>query len=602
MDFVPNLTGTLIRLEEDENSRFRFEIWFDYTKQAMNLIREGAMLAVPNFASNNHEQHLSILEVVSILPMHYALGDDPHGYPGFVVEAARSAVNDWEEQETESTEDVTKIRCIAIPTNFEVVQAARSTSESPNLQEESNLPMVGASVRLLDTAFTEYVANYGIREDENTLMAGTLIRDPNVRIRVRVEDLLRTHFGVFGFTGAGKSNLVSTLVSRILEESREPVKIVFFDLMGEYIGLLIDQLCELKSAKIICLDERSIPDQVARCLNGEDGLLNGAAAVFSRTVLLPKALKAYTDNFAEALKHLITEKKIRLWRFEEDLTVDEAVQTGNPWAGRKPGQGPHKEISEIVGSVFGEFRGTAEKLTPDLASELLKRLEAHPKYTTYKTDFRNLVSILYRVIKSAKEKVAWVISTDEMVKELNGGEESALHIIQSHDPELLREFAHRIGEKVYEVRRKSGIIVPLVSFIFDEADEFIPRDAKGSYEKSSDIAMTLARRGRKFGLGIGIATQRVRYLNTSIMAQPHTYFVSKMPRITDRQVVAEAFGVSEDMFRQTFKFKKGDWLLMSYDATGLEAIPIPIHCEDANERVKAFLKRISNGVATGGTR
>jgi hypothetical protein len=56
------------------------------------------------------------------------------------------------------------------------------------------------------------------------------------------------------------------------------------------------------------------------------------------------------------------------------------------------------------------------------------------------------------------------------------------------------------------------------------------------------------------------------------------------------------------MFRQTFKFKKGDWLLMSYDATGLEAIPIPIHCEDANERVKAFLERISNEVATGGAR
>jgi DNA helicase HerA-like ATPase len=99
-----------------------------------------------------------------------------------------------------------------------------------------------------------------------------------------------------------------------------------------------------------------------------------------------------------------------------------------------------------------------------------------------------------------------------------------------------------------------------------------------------------ARRGRKFGLGIGIATQRVRYLNTSIMAQPHTYFVSKMPRLSDRQVVAEAFGVSEEMFRQTFKFKKGDWLLMSYDATGLEAIPVPIHCEDANERVARFLQ------------
>jgi DNA helicase HerA-like ATPase len=164
-----------------------------------------------------------------------------------------------------------------------------------------------------------------------------------------------------------------------------------------------------------------------------------------------------------------------------------------------------------------------------------------------------------------------------------------LYIIQAHQPDFLRHFAWMLGTFTYEERRRSGHINPLVSFVFDEADEFIPQQAKDSYAESSDIAMTLARRGRKFGLGIGIATQRVIYLNTSIMAQPHTYFVSKMPRQSDRQRVSEAFGASEDIFRQTFKFKKGDWLLMSHDATGLDAIPIPIHTADANARIRRAL-------------
>lgn len=120
--FVNGIEGTLIRIQEDPEARYEFEIWFDYTRQAMNLIREGALLAVPNFASEQGESHRSILEVVSILPIHYGLGDNPQGYPGFVVEAARSAVRDWEEQEHEPTEDVTKIRCIAIPTNLEIVE------------------------------------------------------------------------------------------------------------------------------------------------------------------------------------------------------------------------------------------------------------------------------------------------------------------------------------------------------------------------------------------------------------------------------------------------------------------------------------------------
>ena len=95
-------------------------------------------------------------------------------------------------------------------------------------------------------------------------------------------------------------------------------------------------------------------------------------------------------------------------------------------------------------------------------------------------------------------------------------------------------------------------------------------------------------------MGIGIATQRIANLDVNTLAQPHTYFISKLPRQYDRQTVASAFGISEEMFRQTFKFKKGDWLLASYDAAGLEAIPIPIHAENADEQILAFVEQQSS--------
>jgi DNA helicase HerA-like ATPase len=97
-------------------------------------------------------------------------------------------------------------------------------------------------------------------------------------------------------------------------------------------------------------------------------------------------------------------------------------------------------------------------------------------------------------------------------------------------------------------------------------------------------------------LGLGIATQRIRYLDTNIMAQPHTYFISKLPRMSDRQAVAEAFGVSEELLNQTFKFKKGQWLLISHDATGLEAVPVPIRAPNANDRLSAWLRGRHKGV------
>ncbi len=228
-------------------------------------------------------------------------------------------------------------------------------------------------------------------------------------------------------------------------------------------------------------------------------------------------------------------------------------------------------------------------LAKKVAEKLEENLEGNDDIATY---FDGVFEQLRAIQKLTAKALQCGISEAQLLAILNNRERPSLFIVTTHNPDDLREFAHSLGEAMYEARRQTGQIEPLVSFAFDEADEFIPQNPSGSYAKSVDIAHTLARRGRKFGLGIGIATQRIIYLDTSIMAQPHTYLISKLPRKSDRDRLAEAFGISEDMFRQTFKFKKGNWLLVSHDATGLEAVPIPILTHDANERIKAFLKHL----------
>src|SRR5207302_4066704 len=115
------------------------------------------------------------------------------------------------------------------------------------------------------------------------------------------------------------------------------------------------------------------------------------------------------------------------------------------------------------------------------------------------------------------------ISLNDIMQQLNSPEANSLFIVQSHDPDELRDFAFELGRELFGLRRRRGITHPLVSFVFDEADEFIPGQSErdSSYARSAWIAETLARRGRKFGIGVGICTQRVRHLKVSVMAQPH---------------------------------------------------------------------------------
>ena len=85
---------------------------------------------------------------------------------------------------------------------------------------------------------------------------------------MRIDELLRTHFAIFGFTGVGKSNLLSTTVAKIFESTQEPVKLVFFDLMSEYTGLLIDQLLsENIDGRLLTIGRNSLPEGTFKYIN-----------------------------------------------------------------------------------------------------------------------------------------------------------------------------------------------------------------------------------------------------------------------------------------------------------------------------------------------
>jgi hypothetical protein len=588
--------GQLMRLEEHELTRYVFEIWFPYTRQAMNEIRVGTMLAVRNFATDNSTSRYSVMEITQVRPMHYAIGEHPSGFPPFVMDAARSAAADWLEQEKDPSEDTTLILCTAIPVNIEMVMK----DDGCYLEDESSIPMLGEEALVLSPRATEACINRDIDlAREVCFEVGTLVRSSGVKAFLRVEDLVRLHFGIFGFTGAGKSNLVSTLVHNILEKSKEPIKVVLFDLMSEYPALLIDELLNCRQSAVICVGEKTLPGPVFAYVNHADrnsGDVARAADSFLHYTLLPKPLKPQETHLKRAYQRLLLEDKIKVVSSTVNpMLFDLLYRSDYAPARVKTRQRQKRSQREefmkqavAAAGVRGDWKSVV--VTQGLAGKLARELEN--RQGEFKDDFSKLLEYLKDCETSEGDELRCGVTIMDLVRSLQNDDEKCLYIVVSHDPNNLRKFAHDLIDTVYEDRRRNGLITPLVSFIFDEADEFIRAEQAGDsegYRDSRKAAHMLARRGRKFGLGLGISTQRIRYLDTSIMAQPHTYLVSKLPRKSDREAVAEAFGIPEEMFRQTFTFQAGNWLVMSHDAAGLRAVPIPVKTPNANERIAQFL-------------
>lgn len=620
--------GTLVGMIPDELSSYVYHIWFPYTKGYVTQVREGDMVAVRSFLSERGRSVYSVLELMMVIPTHYAVGsvkDTEKAFPGFVVEAAKSAREDWEQ--VSPVEETTRIRCEAIPVGIQL----RDNGDALTPEEDISMPMVGEDCYLLSDQMMDNVVNRGLGSSGATTIApGRLVLNDSVSVHMKVDDLLRTHFGVFGFTGAGKSNLVSTLIHDLLN-CRSPVKIVLFDLMAEYIPLLVDVLIDIENAYVLSLDVDSISGGESTLRYYRKGASpENAADSILRTMLLPTELLRIRSGLRSSIVELLQKNSFKVLDRGDEPPEGEEVKErlsscvqgnlGNAkshitkWIELRTDD-DQLSLAQLNAMIteLKEYRANmpafASIAEPGRASEGLgawaedgQRQPSRPtgQPVSLSDTARNVISDmareLHRIIDEHSEEgrapEQMRMTFNEVLKLIRDGSAGpSLFIVQCDRDDELRDFSSRLVSSVFNQRKRAGINNPPVLFMYDEADEFIPREARDSYAASRGAAATLARRGRKFGMGMGISTQRVAYLDTNILAQPHTYFVSKLPRKYDRNTMAEAFGLTEDMMQRSMRFTKGQWLLVSFDAVGLVNVPIPLQMPNANRRIIDNLER-----------
>ncbi len=249
-------------------------------------------------------------------------------------------------------------------------------------------------------------------------------------------------------------------------------------------------------------------------------------------------------------------------------------------------------------SITGDTLKKAIEITEQFGNKVIapiNNLKEPAKQATAQGVLKRTIGTLERNKKALDEIPPKAIASVESLKQsLNDRNKQTIIVTARRDSDL-KLFSAILGNDLYESRRREAILEPYTIFLFDEADIFIPLESEGEGAREiKDLCITLARRGRKFGLGIGISTQRAALLNTEVMGNLHTYFVSKLPRSLDRQRVTEAFGIGEEQLSPTFTFRPGNWLIISHDATGLKGVPIPTFADDANERIiKSANKRKS---------
>lgn len=592
------------------SAKYDCRIKVEYHKDIMSLLEEGMILAIKNFKSkfnnqqNNNTSRFSLFVISRIWPDHYGMrGLSDSTYYPMQFEVIEQSVVDWDTDDKSTM----MIQISAIPINYDLVVNITDNGEIKyEYVKGFSYPIIGDTVFLLNAKTVSHMYNQKVIKKMNwSLNTSSLSTSEGpelgivkmfenskekIPVYVHLDNLVRYHFGIFAFTGGGKSNLLSNTLRKILLHTKD-TKILLFDISCEYPFLLSDLFADASiESKIILespvndFDQFYVSVVKPREFEEDERAKKGLAKVFERGItthfVKPSSV---TPTCKEVLKEL------------DDLKNE---STGKPHYLDAINQIYTKLFECMTQNKLNDSSYIDENFVQILSTsaiEAMKTFKISDKAGLYAwASSRDTLRgrLIQRKNDNGKDDSKKNgVTIDQIIEILEGN--TRLTCLSISDPYTIKDIAITLSSELLYKRKRQFKVRPYILFVFDEAQEFIQdlSNARGIDKECSQGVETLLRQGRKYGLGACIVTQRIAYLNTSALQQLHTYFVGTLPRPYDRNVVSNTFNIDNQILEKTLEFSPGEWLLSSYIATGIENVPIFIRAENSEKKIEKFIEK-----------
>lgn len=494
-----------------------------------------------------------IYEVVGLRAIHFQMPGVESSIPKVIRLEILDRIKDgWEKSEE------TWIDIYAVPTGYKLdIEGGSLVFARTPLT-----PLPGADVRLLSDEAVRLFLCY-----EKGVEVGVLLGF-NIGLKVNLVNLVRYHMGVFGFTGVGKSNLTAFLIRRALE-SVEDLKVVVFDIAGEYSIHLLDLL----QTGLLYVSERSLLD-IER---------------LTQSQVIPETLEDKIDvQFLEMMfERLVNDGRLGFLSTAEtrELTLGDVLETlQSTFDMRRSGaMAARRAYSELIRRLVVE-KGLNESTTLQEIAEddscrevfldIMSRLSSSlSERAGLRSDVASIIDALES--PSAESSTGQATSPEELALRVWSGKSPPLTVVYIPEPIHARKTVSRFIERLLLLKKTRGL-GSRVLIVLDEAQEYIPDRTRVDdwTERSNKAVEALLRQGRKYRAHCWLATQRVAHLNVNALQQLHSYFVSTLPRFYDRMVIADAFSLSYDVLEKTTTLDTGEWLFVSYKATRRKNVPV----------------------------
>jgi len=367
-------------------------------------------------------------------------------------------------------------------------------------------PCLGNRARVATRAELKHVYSYST--ENSAVRIGSLKQDHAIPAMVTVDELLGKHFAVLGTTGTGKSCAVALILRAILKENPQ-AHMILLDPHNEYSG------CFGNQAEVITPQDLSLPfwlmtfEETVEILVGNKSESQEDAKVLAELIPLAKAYYASKNTPS-------TTGRSRLQRRSTDTGIF-SVDTPVPY-----------RISDLM-ILLQENIGRLDQrgaLAP--YKRLKSRLEAITMDPRYSFMFGNL---------TVQDNMASVLG--RLFRIPVNGKPITIIELTGFPSEVTNVLVSVLCRMTFDFGLWSDGYVP-ITLICEEAHRYVPDDTELGFEPTKRAISRIAKEGRKYGVSLGIITQRPSELDATILSQCNTVFAMRMTNEKDQEIVKAA--------------------------------------------------------------
>jgi DNA helicase HerA-like ATPase len=405
---------------------------------------------------------------------------------------------------------ITEVSCENLPTSDNYIATASvdllgEILGGPERQKfqrgVTNYPAIGDAVDLITN---QELRTVYAPSGSDQIDIGTLQQDPSVIAYVDVEEMLSKHFAVLGSTGVGKSTGVSLLLNEILK-SRPNLRIFLLDVHNEYGRCFGDRALVLNPRNL------KLPFWLFNFEEIVDVLFAGRPGNPEELDILAEVIPAAKGIYTQY------QNSDRMKR-AESKTVGYTLDTPVPYR--------LNDLISLIDERMGKLENRSSRI---IYHKLLSRIE------TVRNDPR--YAFMFDNANVGGDTMAEVIS--HLFRLPANGRPMTVMQLAGFPAEVIDSVVSVLCRMAFDFGLWSDGVSPML-FVCEEAHRYASADRNIGFGPTRKAVSRIAKEGRKYGVYLGLVTQRPAELDATIISQCNTLFTMRLANERDQTLLRSA--------------------------------------------------------------